>query len=289
MSLALRRIVVIVDPLDRNRRAVGVANEIASRSGAQLTLVTFAYEYLQSLDGIAAAEAEKLRHGIIARQRKWLEKIAASLAVPAACEVVWHKDPAQWTAGSVTARGWDLVVKTGRRESHWAHTPLDWRFIRTCPVPFLLVASRPWAGNGVMAAVDLGSRVRDKRGLNLRVASMASDFATLLERSLHLAYAPPMSPVLRDLGFLEKDALTATGRARADKFARELASRGVGPWRVLVKAGPPAKVLASIAARHRIGLTVVGTVGRKGLIGRAIGNTVERVLELLRTDLLVVK
>ena len=34
-------------------------------------------------------------------------------------------------------------------------------------------------------------------------------------------------------------------------------------------------------------IVVIGSVGRKGLIGQLIGNTAEKVLKLLKTDVLI--
>jgi universal stress protein E len=140
-----------------------------------------------------------------------------------------------------------------------------------------------------MALVDLGTRISAKRDLNHRVVAAAAELADSLGRELHLAYAPPFSETLRDLDAVDPVALTAAGRQRADVFLLQLAREDLHPAAMHVRAGPPHKVLASIAATHKIEVTVIGTVGRKGLVGKVIGNTAERILPLLKTDVLVVK
>jgi universal stress protein E len=140
-----------------------------------------------------------------------------------------------------------------------------------------------------MALVDLGTRIAAKRALNHRVVAAAAELADILGRELHLAYAPPFSEIVRDLDVVDPVALTAAGRQRADVFLLRLARDDLYPAAMHVSAGPPHKVLASIAAKQKIAVTVIGTVGRRGLVGKLIGNTAERILPLLKTDVLVVK
>ncbi|MEP1594363.1 MAG: universal stress protein, partial [Halieaceae bacterium] len=55
------------------------------------------------------------------------------------------------------------------------------------------------------------------------------------------------------------------------------------------KKGPVAKVIGSEAARVRAQLVIMGTIGRRGVKARLIGNTAEAVLRHLRTDILTIK
>ena len=56
-----------------------------------------------------------------------------------------------------------------------------------------------------------------------------------------------------------------------------------------MKRGPVEKVIASQAAGRRAQIVVMGTVGRKGVKAKLIGNTAERVLTHLKTDILALK
>jgi universal stress protein E len=44
-----------------------------------------------------------------------------------------------------------------------------------------------------------------------------------------------------------------------------------------------------LAAENKAGLVVLGTVGRKKLVGRVLGNTAEQILRLLKADVLAIK
>jgi len=56
-----------------------------------------------------------------------------------------------------------------------------------------------------------------------------------------------------------------------------------------VKKGPVEKVITSVAAKQRAQVVVMGTVGRRGVRARLLGNTAEKVLRHLRTDVLALK
>jgi universal stress protein E len=56
-----------------------------------------------------------------------------------------------------------------------------------------------------------------------------------------------------------------------------------------LKEGPVDKVITSESARLKAQLVVMGTIGRRGVRGQVIGNTAEKVLSRLRTDVLALK
>jgi universal stress protein E len=44
-----------------------------------------------------------------------------------------------------------------------------------------------------------------------------------------------------------------------------------------------------MAARQKAGLVVIGTIGRKGLKAKVLGNTAKKILSLLKSDVLALK
>src|SRR5690606_29896556 len=61
------------------------------------------------------------------------------------------------------------------------------------------------------------------------------------------------------------------------------------PEQVHIVSGPAQKVSPSVANRIKADVVVIGTTGKTGLAARVIGNTAEKVLTHLRTDLLAIK
>ena len=55
------------------------------------------------------------------------------------------------------------------------------------------------------------------------------------------------------------------------------------------KRGPVEKVITSRAAKVRAQIVVMGTVARTGVKARLLGNTAEKVLRHMKTDVLAIK
>ena len=81
--------------------------------------------------------------------------------------------------------------------------------------------------------------------------------------------------------------------AHAPKVRETIADRyqdyDIKPRDWHIHAGVPEKVLAGITNGINADLLVVGSVGRKKLQGLLVGNTAEKILRDVRTNVLVVK
>jgi universal stress protein E len=56
-----------------------------------------------------------------------------------------------------------------------------------------------------------------------------------------------------------------------------------------IKSGYPDKIVPSVASDIGAGLVIMGSIGRKGLKAKVLGNTAESVLTLLKTDVLIIQ
>jgi len=284
------RILAVVDPRDATQHALRRAAELGRRTGAVVTALAAVHEDMPNLPlDLDAAALARVRERILSHYRHWLGRERRRLprrGRGVRIEVVWDKRVAE--AVIRESAGFDLVVKAAHRKRSWRHTPTDWQLIRGCRVPLWLAAASPWRhGADVLAAVDLGTRVLDKARLNDALIDVAGRVAQITGGTLHVAYAPPLSRLLRDLGLARADRLRAGGEELARRCAGALAARGGPPAEFHVRPGPPDKVLVSLAARYRCGLVVVGSIGRRALAGAVVGNMAERILPMLGTDLLV--
>jgi len=283
----MRHLLVIADPGSGNSPALKRAAELQQSAPTRLSVIGFVHEALPPDPQIDAAA---VRAAVLEQRRLQLSRSLQRHGIDVTPQVLWEKRIAEWVSAEATTRHVDLVVKTGHRSETWHHTPTDWQLLRTCPAPVLIVPQRAWHSRGaVLAAVDLGSRLPAKRGLNLAVADAAANLARSTGTALHLAYAVPQSAVLRDLGVSDRRRLVEAAQQRAEQFVEALRTRGIDDARIHVKAGTPYKVLVSLAAQLRARTLVIGCVGRKALSGRIIGNTAERTLGLAKTELLVLK
>ena len=107
---------------------------------------------------------------------------------------------------------------------------------------------------------------------------------------LHLVYVIHVSVVLKDLHLIDEDAHVGKIRAQMQPVIADLArANGIAEEQIHIEHGVVEDVIAATADRLRAQLVVMGTVGRHGVNAKLVGNTAERVLTRLGTDVLALK
>jgi universal stress protein E len=290
----MKRFLAVADPMGGPQRIIPRAAQLAADMDAELVVAGFVFEHLGTLP-LHKRESEhaRVRQAVVERRHAELEAQARAAAakhkIGVRVEVHWEDRIAEWLIGHVAATPYDLVIKTGHRSETLAYTPTDWQLLRGCRTPVLLVGEKHWRkSRHVLAAVDLGTRVRAKSALNYRVVEHAAALAGAIGAELRIGYALPFSQVLRDLDLLDERELKREALRRAEDFRRSLARSGIDVETVQVVVGAPEKALVNLAAKLGAAVVVLGCVGRKRLAGRVIGNTAEQLLRLLKTDVLAI-
>lgn len=203
----------------------------------------------------------------------------------------WHENLHQTIITVQQAEGCGLVIK-----QHFPDNPLkkailtpdDWKLLRYCPSPVLMVKTdKPWAGGIVLAAVDVGNSDGEHRTLHASIISHGYDIATLAKASLHVISAHP-SPMLSagDPTFQLKETIEARYRSECKAFQAEY---DIADDCLHIAEGPADTLIPQVAHQLSAAVTVIGTVARTGLSGALIGNTAEVVLDSLESDVLVLK
>jgi universal stress protein E len=291
----VQHLLVVADRPGTGQPIIRRAVELASRVRARLTVVGFVYEHIGNLPlPLSPRDRAALQQTLIDRHRAGirhaLAAAAAGRAITVHVDVLWEKRVADRVIRLAAETRCDLVMKSAHRSETVLYTPTDWLLLRGCRVPVLLVADRRWSRSPhVLAAVDLGTRLQSKRTLNFEIVEQAAAMATALGCRLHVGYAVPHPAALRDLGLVRVSSLRREGVRLAGEFRRSLSQRGITVDGVHVGVGQPEKALVSLAAKNRVGLVVLGCVGRRRLAGRVIGNTAEQILRLLKADVLAIK
>lgn len=203
----------------------------------------------------------------------------------------WHGCSHKTIIAAQQAEGCGLVIK-----QHLPDTPLmkalltpeDWKLLRYCPSPVLIVKSaKPWAGGTILAAIDACSSDMEHRVLHSGIVSHGYDIATLAGGTLHMLSAHPY-PMLSaaDSVFQLKESIQALYRELCKTFQAEF---DVSDERLHIEEGPADVLIPYIAHKLEAVLTVIGSVGRTGLSGALVGNTAEMILDTLDSDVLVLK
>lgn len=269
---------------------------LAAKLGLGVEVVAFTYESLGGLN-VSAAEKAQVRKRLLDQRRDTVQARidkcpgAGEAGRKVALRVVWEKDLHSWIKKQCTPGRYLAVVKTGHRSESMVHTSLDWQLLRECPVPVLIVARKKWHRvRPVLATLDLASSTATKRALNRKVLDMAKQLAVGLGVELEIITAIEVPVLLADLDLVDPVTYAREAEAAMAPQIAELAQACDIPASAFrCKRGPVERVIASRAAKVGAQIVVMGTVGRKGVKARLLGNTAEKVLRHLKTDVLAVK
>ena len=277
----------VVAELQDAERVVERARQLAAQFRGELVLLHPVQEQLGGWQKVlGAGHLEQLRDDILAVER---ERFAA-LCGGDRGEVLWCERSYRAVVDRAEALGAELIVIEANRHGaleHLFHAD-DWHLLREAPCPVLVLPRAPRPVTAVIAAVDALAEGPEQELLAERVLDQANAFAHALGLPLTvvtvvpdpaLIYASPVAvPLTADLiGEL-------TERARRAQHAL-LERIGLEPEAARVETGRVEDALAQLATDA---LLVIGSVANKGLKGLVLGNTAERVLHRVTTEMLVV-
>lgn len=289
----MNKLLIIMDPKHKHQIALGRGIELARAIGADLEVVAFAHEYLDVLpaDPVVQSNAKK---ALLELRQQWLEQMLALADcgdVKIHAHTVWEKHIHRWINARCQQNAISAVVKTGNRSETFLYTPTDWHLVRECPAPVMLVAANKWnKAQPILAAVDLSSDKPVKKALNNRIIDQAWHLANAMSTDLHLVHALHTSVVLADLEIIDPVAQAQKREASLKPKIEHLCHTWqIKPEHVHIVSGPAQKVIPSVASQIKADMLVIGTTGKIGLAAKVIGNTAEKVLTHLRTDLLAIK
>jgi len=288
----MARLLIIAD-LEDDCCATPRGLELAARLGCDADVVAFVYAPLKSLKVSAAEQARIKQHLIDDREKVVQARIDKYRRAEqqVTLKVVWQKDIESWVNQQCGGGRYAGVAKTGNRSETLVHASTDWQLLRECPVPVLLIARKRWhRTKPVLAALDLSTTVKSKRALNDKVLGVAKSLAQALDVELKIITAVEVPTLLADLDLVDPITFVRNAREEMQPHMRKLAqAHDIPEADFHCKRGPVEKVITSYAADVRAQIVVMGTVARKGVRARLLGNTAEQVLRHMKTDVLAVK
>jgi universal stress protein E len=288
----MARVLIIAD-LKGKGYATPRGLELAAKLGLDTDVVAFVYAPLKRLD-VKTAEQAEIRKRLLDQRRSEVQPLIDAHrreGRQVKLNVVWEKDVDKWVSKACSGGKYLAVVKTGSHTGSLVHTSTDWQLLRECPCPVLIVAAKKWhRTKPVLVTLDLGTKLPEKRQLNHKVLKTARDLADALGVELEIIAAIEIPTLLSDLDLVDPIAYTKQAREAMQGHIADLAGAHGLPVRAFrSKRGPVEKVITSRAAKVRAQIVVMGTVGRTGVKARLLGNTAEKVLRLLKTDILAIK
>lgn len=270
---AIRSILVVMEPDQAEGLALKRAKLIAGVTQSHLHLLVCDKKndhtgYLSDLTGLLDSEG-----------------------FSASGQQAWHDSPHQTIISVQQAEGCGLVIKQHVPDNPLKKallTPDDWKLLRYCPSPVLMVKTdRSWAGSAILAAVDVGNADSEHRTLHTSIVSHGFEIAALAKAELHVISAHP-TPMLSaaDPTFQLKETIEARYRDQCKAFQAEY---DISEERLHITEGPADVLIPQVAHQLNASVTVIGTVARTGIAGALIGNTAEVILDSLESDVLVLK
>lgn len=283
----MQRILAVIAELQDAERLVERTRALAAQLHAKTVLLRPVQAQLGGWQKVlGAANLDQLREEILAVERQSLEAIRGGDR----CEVLWCERTYRAVVERAEALGVELIVIKANRHGaleHFIHAD-DWHLLREAPCPVLVLPRAPKPVSMVLAAVDALADEPDQALLAERVLDQASAFAhahglpltvvTVVPDPALIYASPAMAPLATDLiGDL-------TERVRVAQQSL-LDSIGLKPDAARVETGRVEDVLAQLAVDA---LLVIGSAANKGLRGLVLGNTAERILHRVTTEMLVV-
>lgn len=295
-----RCILMIADhALERPSPAMRRAVHLARATGAELYVYLFEHSVaIDALGRVNREVARLAREGFVRERESWLEEAVAPLAADLAIGtgVVWGAPAHRHVLDCIRELKPDLVIKDVHAEpSRLRPAPVDWKLLRLCPVPLLLVNREAIAlPHRLIAAVEPVAAEHREGMLNDRVVDEARSLAAVFGATVHVAFSfeamPPMLVAEPALAVATIATLHDEMRAQAAVALRDFAaSHRLPPDCQHLLGGPPAEALASLAADRHADVLVLGTTRRSSFDQALFGSTAERILHHAACDVLAVK
>jgi universal stress protein E len=194
--------------------------------------------------------------------------------------------------------GADLIIAECHRGEHrgaWLLRLTDWDLLRYSPVPVLLVKNkRLYRKPRLLAAVDPSHAFAKPAKLDDEILATGDAFRKGLRGTLHVVHAYVPTPNDAKPSELLDPAATKILEPRAGEPARArlqplLKKVQIARASCHLVGEHPIDAVPRLARHIQCDIVVMGAVSRSGLKRIFIGNTAERMLDLLDCDVLVVK
>jgi universal stress protein E len=213
-------------------------------------------------------------------------------------DVIMDRHPLRAVTDKIEALRPDIVIKTTRHDSRLNRTLFnftDWQLIRSCPSPLLLAKSEDsWSTRRIVACVNPGHVDTRAETLDQEIVESAEILAHRLRGELFVFHSvepwPHLGPLPSGEAWIDQkhshQLMDDRRRLIEDVLLRPY---GISPSRLHLEMGRPTKTLLPFIRTLDASLVVMGAVSKGALETLLIGNTAERMLDVLPCDILVVK
>lgn len=296
----MENILVVLDGSDKDPLAMEQAMALTGHNLAKLRVLMTVFNQIEEMHKyIGFDNYRDIKQALLDDAETHLRQLTDRYNIHFSSNMVWGK---RWnksvvdTANSMEA---DLIIKVaGDRQSRLAkifQTPEDWHLLRDAQCPVWLVNGEGQSLEKVVAAVGTLDESREHAVLGTKVILKARSMAEALNLPLELvsvipdfsaanvatAYVPPL-PGHSVLWHESAQQALANAEEQLNDQCDELRVQA----KIRVLTGQVERELAELVADSS--LLVIGSAANRGLAGKFIGNTSEKVRHYLTSDMLVV-
>lgn len=292
----MKNILVIANPDEGPQIALAKAQALAATTVASIHIVVFCYESLAFTQ--TEDEKREIKTMILSRaQQKWENYLHLHhKSTPINFEIVWEKDLVGWVSRHCESRHYDLIVKSLVHDDKIFHTPVDWQLLRESTLPVYCVnqhdgnkdKKKKHSNKHILVALDLVTDNKEKQDLNLRLLEAAFQLSVQTNSALQVCCAIKIPTLLKDMDLIDVPKRAASIKAEIIEKAEKLCDvYDIATEAMIIEQGEPWKVIVNAVRKKRSTCIVIGSIGRKGLQGKLMGNTAEKVIRYVDSDLLV--
>lgn len=297
----INKLLVVIDPTVERDHVVDRAMHLASSLDAQVelfvnnanTLTEHSYIY-EGVDGQFFETQRRLFEEHYMKLLNGLEKDFLAANIEVSCEFREGHNLAEAIITRATETEADLVLKSTHHHSTVERalvTNTDWRLIRKCPTPLLLVKPNPWLSDGsIVTAIDPMHSKAEQSKLDLILLASARRLAGDLncEPLVFHSYYPFVS-TLFPMGGETREHLDRVREEHLHKVLEKVGGYEIPKENIHLSEGDLIPSLIEFLGRHQANMLVVGALSRNALERAIVGNTAEKILEHCPCDVLVMK
>jgi len=256
----------------------------------ELKLIACDYtQYLVEGYYFDAVDIPRLRSDYLKERKSALEALAIPLreqGLMVETEAFWGHPGYEVIVRESAQYGADLVVHHTHRHGALSRIFLtndDWQLVRNCAVPLLLVKDKAWSEKpAILAAVDPLHGHHKPGGLDHKLIDTARNIATSLDGDVFVMHSYNQIPLS---GTYLEEAKSQHQKA----FANLMENYDIAQENQYLLEDAAEFALQQLEISLSLDIIVMGAISRSLLSDVFIGNTTEKVLDYLETDVLVVK
>lgn len=298
---AIKSLFLVIDPTVEDDPAIDRALDIAAATRAKVllfvnnenTLTERSYIY-EGVDGDFFENQRRLFKEHYEKILGEAEKKFRDKGIEVSTRFKEQHHLAESIIAEVKSLSPDLVIKSTHHHNVLERSLIsntDWRLIRKCPAPLMLIKPRPWTEDGVVVtAVDpLHSKAEQSRldHVLLSATMQVSKVMGMKPCVFHSYY--PFVSTLFPMGGGAREHLDRIREHHESKLMELLADYSVDPENIKLSEGDLAPSLINHLKAINANLLVIGALSRNVLERAIVGNTAERILEDSPCDVLVLK